>query len=137
MHTLANHLRSSKRYLSVLRFCRWSKLVRHQKSAFFGSKIRMERPHSIFSNPWHLSIFLWTSLAYRCKMFGQLTMRSVLIQCDLSRYIEMFYDMYRSISAKTLVYDIPMSGIPSRIRGDRYSLPIRISYFIKTNRRSG
>ena len=43
----------TQRYLSVLRFCRWSKLVRHQKSARFGSEIRMERSHSIFCTNRH------------------------------------------------------------------------------------
>ena len=33
----------TQRYLSILRFCKWSKLVRHQKSALFGSEIRRER----------------------------------------------------------------------------------------------
>ena len=36
-----------------LRFCRWSMLVRHQKSALFGSEIRMERSHSILCTNRH------------------------------------------------------------------------------------
>ena len=38
----------TQRYLSVLSFCRWSKLGHRQKSALFGSEIRVERSHSIF-----------------------------------------------------------------------------------------
>ena len=44
----------TQRYLSVLLFCRSSKLVRHQKSALFGgSEIRLERQHSIFCTNRH------------------------------------------------------------------------------------
>ena len=43
----------TQRYLSVLRFCRWSKLGHHQKSALFGSGIRLERSHSIFCTNRH------------------------------------------------------------------------------------
>ena len=53
----------AQRYLSVLRFCRWSKLVRHQKPALFGSEIRMERSHSIFCTNRHkIDITLYCSL---------------------------------------------------------------------------
>ena len=54
----------TQRYLSVLRFCRWSKLVRHQKSAPFGSEIRMERPHSIFCTNRHEIDIIITVLYY-------------------------------------------------------------------------
>ena len=43
--------------------CRWSKLVRHETSALFGSEIRMERLHSIFCTNRHtidiITFVLW------------------------------------------------------------------------------
>ena len=45
---------NTQRYLSALRFfSRWFKLVRHQKSALFGSENRVERSHSIFRTNHH------------------------------------------------------------------------------------
>ena len=41
------------RYLSILSFCIWSKFGHHQKSAPFGSEIRVERPHSTFYTKRH------------------------------------------------------------------------------------
>ena len=43
----------TKRCLSVLRFYRWSKVVRNQKSALFGSEICVKRLHSIFCTNRH------------------------------------------------------------------------------------
>ena len=43
----------TQRYLSVLRFCRWSKLGHHQKWALLVSEIRVERSHSIFCTNRH------------------------------------------------------------------------------------
>ena len=40
-------------YLGVLRLCIWSKVVRHEESALFGSEIRVERSHSIFGTNRH------------------------------------------------------------------------------------
>ena len=39
---------NTKRYLGVLRFCRWSQPGHYQKSARFISDIRVERSHSMF-----------------------------------------------------------------------------------------
>ena len=43
----------TQKYLSVLRFCRWSKLGLNQKSALFGSEIRVERSHSTIGTNRH------------------------------------------------------------------------------------
>ena len=54
IHTLANQLRSSHKAPEHLTlFCRWSKLVHNQKSALFGSEIRVERSYSIFCTNRH------------------------------------------------------------------------------------
>ena len=52
-HTRESITVTTKRYLRVLHLCRWSKLVRHQKSALFGSEIRMERLHLVFCTNRH------------------------------------------------------------------------------------
>ena len=58
----------TQRCLSVLRFCRWSKLVRYQKSALFGSEIRMVRSHSIFCTNRHKIDIITTR--YCCSLVG-------------------------------------------------------------------
>ena len=60
----------TQRCLSVLRFCRWSKMVRHQKSALFCSEIRMERSHSIFCTNHHKIDIITTVLLYYCSLVG-------------------------------------------------------------------
>ena len=58
-----------QRYLNVLTFCRWSKLMRHQKSALFSSEIRTVRSHSIFCTNRHKIDIITTVLLY-CSMVG-------------------------------------------------------------------
>ena len=43
----------TKRYLGVLRFCRWSHPGHNQKLAQFISEIRVERSHSMFCTNCH------------------------------------------------------------------------------------
>ena len=43
----------TERYLSVLRFCKWSKLGHHQKFSLFGFEIRVEMSQSILCTNRH------------------------------------------------------------------------------------
>ena len=64
----------TQKYLSVLRFCRWFKLVRHQKAWLFGSKIRMEMSHSIFCTNRHkidvITIYQVLPYTIVCRLVG-------------------------------------------------------------------
>ena len=52
-HTHEPTMAITERYLSVLRFCRWSQPGRNQKPALFISEIRVERSHSMFCTNCH------------------------------------------------------------------------------------